>query len=67
MENGKMEQDYVGEEAINNHYVNHRNAINTYSNVTPEEWYKITGETVKSGETIVYTNDYGGDWIISIE
>lgn len=40
---------------------------NTYTNITTKEWYKATGEIVEPNTTLIYTNDYGGDWIINIK
>jgi len=40
--------------------------INTYSKLTTKEWYDATGEYIKPNTQLIYTNDYGGDWIINI-
>ncbi len=42
------------------------NKQNTYSELTPQEWYEATGEYVKPNTKLIYTNEYGGDWIIKI-
>lgn len=40
---------------------------NSYSKITPKDWYNATGEYVENNTTLIYTNEFGGEWIIEIK
>ena len=42
------------------------NDKNTYSTLTQQEWYNATGELIKPNSTLIYDNEFGGEWYIKI-
>ena len=64
--NKKMKKNKLLFEDTKEGIIMNNDSKNTYSELSSEDWYNATGEYVKPNTQLIYSNDYGGDWIINI-